>query len=119
MSENDQSQGYKKSEEEKRNWNYSQQISRFNDVQIVIGVIRNPRNLLWQTWVSLYGNDVVCLTAHRSRQIAEKTIQKFGEASRYGKLFKPDAVARYIENMPTDKNRARYRKQHCAKSNTK
>lgn len=103
MGENDQSQGYKESKEEERNWNYSRQISRFNDAQIVTGVIRNPRNLLWQTWVSLYGNDVVCLTAHRSQQIAEKTIQKFAEAYQAGKLLKPEAVASFIEKMPTDK----------------
>lgn len=88
---------------EEEDWKYSKQISRFGETQIVVGVTRNPRNLMWQTWVSLYGNDVTCLTAHRSRQIAEQTIARYAAEYEAGKLVTPEQVSRYVEKMPTDK----------------
>lgn len=103
MSESEQSLRQEKSSEKGGNWDYSKQISRFKNSQIVAGVVRNPRNLLWQTWVSLYRNDVTCLTAHRLRERAEETINKFCKAYQAGKLFDPQAVAGYIKRMSTDK----------------
>lgn len=51
----------------------------------------------------MYGNDVTCLTAHNSRSVAEKVIEKFADNYAAGKLLDPDSVAKYIRTMPTDK----------------
>jgi hypothetical protein len=83
-------------------WEHSKQISKFGDSQIAIGIAKNPKNRLWQTWVSLYGNDVTCLTAHLRREKAEKVIDDFGREYSEGRLLDPDAVSRYISKMPTD-----------------
>lgn len=103
MTEDESPEMNEKAGTEEKSWNYSQQISRFEESQVVVGVVRNPRNLMWHTWVSLYGNDVTCLTAHHSRQIAEKTIQNFSKAYEAGKLLDSKAVSQYIKRMPTDK----------------
>ncbi len=70
--------------------------------QIAVGTIKNKRNNLWQTWVSLDANDVTCLSAHRRQSDAQAVADEFARAYENEELDTPEKVASFVENIKQD-----------------
>ncbi|MGC2239146.1 MAG: hypothetical protein WA584_23525 [Pyrinomonadaceae bacterium] len=75
---------------------------KHTDTSVIVGVVCHPGSGLWQTWISLDGNDVIQMTAHISIIDASETLDEFKIAYGEGKLASDDRASRYIDSMLTD-----------------
>jgi hypothetical protein len=65
------------------------------------GIVQNPVTGRWQTWVSLHGVDINCLTVHKSREDADKVARLIVKAWEEG-LEDQGQVSAFLKSLPTD-----------------
>jgi len=70
--------------------------------EIFTGIVKHPGTKLWQSWISLYGIEVACVTAHRNKEAADKAAQSLAAAWKEGKLATAEDVSRFIQSIETD-----------------
>lgn len=80
-------------------WQFAQQASRLAEDQIVSGVVRHPVTRNWQTWFSLYGNDITCIFASQRYDLAHSVRQMFVAKLRAGDLSEPDCAREFMRGI--------------------
>ncbi|SRR5579883_316321 len=69
--------------------------------QIACGIVLHPVTKKWQTWVSLHGIDITCLTAHNKREDADKVARQIVAAWEKG-LDNQSQVKAFFQSLPSD-----------------
>jgi hypothetical protein len=67
--------------------------------EIFTGIVQHPVTKLWQSWISLYGIEIACVTAHRSRETATQVAQKLAIVWQEGNLNTSEDVSRFIQSI--------------------
>jgi superfamily I DNA/RNA helicase len=79
----------------------NEEIVILSNSAIACGIIQHPISQRWQTWVSLYGTDITCLTAHKSREDADNVARQIVKAWESG-LEDQDQVTAFLGSLPSD-----------------
>lgn len=83
-------------------WDMSEQASVLRDGEIATGIAQHPVTKRWQTWISLYGTDITCFTAHNERSDADKVARDIVEKWRSGNLRIQTEVTAFLNSLPSD-----------------
>jgi hypothetical protein len=73
-----------------------------DDDEIAIGIVQHPPTKLWQTWASLDGKHIICLTAHHDRYDAVLTALDIAMAWKLGNLTTPQEVTAFLKTLACD-----------------
>lgn len=94
--------GFGKKPPDDQTWNLAKQSAILSDGEIFTGIAQHPVTKRWQSWVSLYGADITCFTAHNKREDADKVAQDIAETWKKGQLETTEEVTAYLKSLPTD-----------------
>jgi hypothetical protein len=83
-------------------WDIAEQALIVDDNEIAIGIVQYPPTKLWQTWASLDGKHIICLTAHSDRYDAVLTALDIAMAWKLGNLTTPSEVTAFLKTLPSD-----------------
>jgi len=75
-------------------WDRARAQQRMAKYQIDAGVIQHPATGMWQTWISLGGTDIMLISAHCDRRVAEGVIADLKTAAQMGAVDTSTEVAR-------------------------
>jgi hypothetical protein len=67
--------------------------------QLAAGSIQNPRNGLWQVWMSTNGLDLNHISAHREPDRAAADVKQIQEAAARGNLYDVDKVTALFSQL--------------------
>ncbi len=67
--------------------------------QLAAGAIQNPRNGLWQVWMSTNGLDLNHISAHREPDRAADDVKQIQEAAARGDLYDADKVTALFSRL--------------------
>jgi hypothetical protein len=86
------------------NWNNFHQLSKFQKAQAVVGIIKHPISTLWQSWISLYQDEIIFYAAHKTQKAAklsaEVIYQSISETWKDGLLLNSNSLAEFISTVP-------------------
>ncbi|MFH7025274.1 MAG: hypothetical protein ACHBN1_07695 [Heteroscytonema crispum UTEX LB 1556] len=73
-----------------------------DDDEIAISIVQHPPTKRWQTWASLDGKHIICLTAHSDRYDGVLTALDIAMAWKLGNLTTPQEVTAFFQDSPSD-----------------
>lgn len=88
--------------EDKELCDITEQALLMSDGKIVIGIVLHPATKLWQTWVSLSGSNITCLTAHNQRYESVLVALDIAMAWKSGNLNRQADVRMFLQSLPSD-----------------
>lgn len=83
-------------------WNIAEQAAVLSDSEVATGIAQHPVTKHWQSWISLYGNDITCFTAHRERADADRVARDIADVWRAGNLKTQVEVTAFLKALPSD-----------------
>ena len=86
-------------------WERARTQQRMDKCHIAAGVVQHPDTGVWQTWISLDGNEITLISSHYDRHVAEDVVADLKTAAQMGAVDTPaDVARRFVElHAPGDR----------------